>query len=1404
MAPFVRYTILTGKLLLLLPLSFFAQTKTLPFQLISAGSGQDINFIYNITQDQQGFLWFGTLNGLVRYDGYNCRNYNNADGSGLKGRKVTGVKEDRYGHLWVVSDYWLQAYDPVSDSFYDMDNLDGDTVFQYSNTKINPIMAEDGQGIIWMCSNNGLFSINPHQNAGQSIIRVYRADPTASFNVQVVFPDSHDRLWIGTGKGLYAFNREQERIETCPLGVEAPVISLCETAEGKLCVGMAGEGFGIYNPATQDFSRFVHNEKDTTSLAGESVYQIARDGKNNIWLLAGSFESRAFSLQRLDAHGTSFQTYFRDQKTEGGVASLGGIGFFLFKSRAGHLWFVGKKGLQLFDPYLEVTYDIREREKHAIDWSGIFSFYEDRTGVIWIGTASTGLLKFAPSAYKFNVFMPTPEEIENQTISFAFPMFEDSRGYLWKKALNGTNRYFFDSHRGLQIAVHYPFQMGSFLQDRNDMLWLTTSEETKRFDLKTGKLLRSNVEVPGAKCLQDREGWIWSATYGQGLFRFNPSSGEVINFRHEPGNPNSISSDYLGGVMLEDSDGTIWAGGYGGLKKYNPKTGNFSAYLEDITVDDMHSDNSDGIWLGTPGMGLYHFDKKTGLAQKYSKKEGFPTNRFKAVREDDHGDLWISSDVGLIHFRPGADTSTWHVYNEQDGLPTSVFSYGACKRKNGEMIFSLWGGAFILFHPDSLQDDTFLPEAAFVDFKLFNRPVEIGVKNSPLASSIWTTDHLVLRHDQNVFSLEYTAFHFAAPEQNEFAYRMEGIDQDWHNVGNRHTVNFAGLQPGEYTFRVKAANHDGLWGEEKALQITILPPWWETWWAYSCYALSTAGLLWAIYNWRKRRWQLKAQLALEQQEAVRLKELDQFKTNFYTNITHEFRTPLTIILGMVEQVKNDPEKWYNEGLQMIRRSGNNLLRLVNQMLDLSKVEAGVLPVNMVQGDVIAYLKYVLESFHSLAENKDITVHFQSDKEALVMDYDPEKLREIMSNLLSNAIKFTPKGGSVKVEVRSLPGRAPYLMEVGAKTGAKLEKPGDLPLGLRVVVTDNGKGISKERLDKIFGRFYSNADPQAGESGGAGIGLALTQELVKLLGGEITVQSEVGKGSQFTVTLPIANEAKLENPPEIEPDPGKARSPIGEKEQVAGAGEDVPHLLIIEDNRDVVRYLFSILEQDYQLEVAENGKEGLEKALETIPDIILSDVMMPEMDGFELCDKLKMDFRTSHIPIILLTAKADMPSRIEGLERGADAYLAKPFHKEELQVRLHKLLEIRKQLQERYASLPSAGSRPPSVEYEIEDAFMKQVRDILEAHLSDEYFGILDLCKELGMSRPQFYRKFKALSGQTVGQYFRSLRLDKAKALLLATSLHISEIAYEVGFKDPAYFTRVFKEEFGVNPSEVRK
>jgi signal transduction histidine kinase/DNA-binding response OmpR family regulator len=527
----------------------------------------------------------------------------------------------------------------------------------------------------------------------------------------------------------------------------------------------------------------------------------------------------------------------------------------------------------------------------------------------------------------------------------------------------------------------------------------------------------------------------------------------------------------------------------------------------------------------------------------------------------------------------------------------------------------------------------------------------------------------------------------------------------------------------------------------------------------------------------------------KQAEAMRLQELDDAKTKLFTNITHEFRTPLTIILGMARLIREKPAEWLEEGTEKIRNSGNNLLHLVNQMLDLSKLESGAMPIHIYQQDIMIQLRYLSESFSSLALSRNSQLLFKPAMDHFLMDYDAEKLMHVVSNLLSNALKFSGEGGIIE-----------FIAGPANVSGSEFS----------ISIRDHGPGIATEHLPYIFDRFYRIEDDAAQYENGSGLGLALTKELVKLMKGYISVESIPEEGTTFTVLLPVSNMAPMKEMAGLSEPKERLASiynPSARDRKIPSEAlmeeSERPILLIVEDSHDLVDYLTALLKDDYHLEFAANGREGLQKALEFIPDIILSDVMMPEMDGIAMLERVKADQRTSHIPVVMLTAKADIESKLTGLSRGADAYLAKPFNEEELSIRLKKLIELRKVLRQRYASmdvLPKTYDKA----IETEDAFMRKILSIMESHLDNEHFGIQELCREMGMSRAQLYRKFKTLTDKTVNEYLMQFRLFKAKELLHDSNLSVSEVAWDVGFKNLSHFSRAFKEAFGQSPGTLRK
>jgi signal transduction histidine kinase/AraC-like DNA-binding protein len=775
------------------------------------------------------------------------------------------------------------------------------------------------------------------------------------------------------------------------------------------------------------------------------------------------------------------------------------------------------------------------------------------------------------------------------------------------------------------------------------------------------------------------------------------------------------------------------------------------------------------------------------LEKKYTEKDGMQTkagasNLFTAAMvEDNGGNLWLGQ-VGLTRLDP--KTHQMKVYDEDDGMPGSTISQPmAARLSSGHLAFGTNRGAF-LFHPDSLKDNETVPPIVLTDFTLLNQ------------TGMLLKDEYELNHNQNVMTFEFAALDFTAPEKNQYAYQMVGFDPDWVYSGTRRIATYTNLDPGTYTFRVKGSNNDSVWNEVgTSVKIVILPPPWRTWWAYSLYGAALLIILWLARNEIIKRERLRNEFQLKKIEADKYHELDTMKSRFFANISHEFRTPLTLILGPIQKRLMLAEGTDDKvELGLIQRNAQRLLKLVNQLLDLSRLEAGTMSLKCSANDLVAFTRFVVQSFHSMAEAKGIKYAFESKVNHLELFFDQEKLEKIIINLLSNAFKFTPAGGEITVVISST-----TVKDTAFKEGFA-----------EILVCDSGIGIPPEHLEKIFDRFYQVDSSQTREYEGTGIGLALTKELVDLHHGSITVVCNADQGTAFTVRLPLGKghlrSSEIQQNITRESTPETTESPLPHTRDV-----DVPTpsetIMIVEDNADLRYYLHENLRSTYNILEASDGEDGLTLAFEKIPDLIISDLMMPRMDGVQLSHRLKNDERTSHIPIVLLTAKADSETKIQGLELGADDYIPKPFDMKELLVRVRNLIEGRKKLREKYSSQLDLGAKKVELHvkkvkaFSVDERFLQKALDIVDKNIASSSFGVEMFAHEVGMSTAQLYRKLTALTGYSPNDFVRHVRLQRAADLLSQQAGNISEIAYDTGFNNLSYFSKCFKEKFGVTPSE---
>jgi len=806
------------------------------------------------------------------------------------------------------------------------------------------------------------------------------------------------------------------------------------------------------------------------------------------------------------------------------------------------------------------------------------------------------------------------------------------------------------------------------------------------------------------------------------------------------------------------------------------------------------------------------FDVELETFRHYTTRDGLPSNHVSAILIDDKGLVWLATDNGLTKI--AIDRETHEVkrvrsYDRRDGLHGNDFTFyygqNATKTVHGELIFSGPKG-FNIFHPDHIKENPHAPSVAISDVRINYEPVRLGTVDSPLQKHIKFTEHIELPCDRNTLTFEMVALDYRAPGRNRYAYKMEGYDKAWIDNHTKRSAHYTRLPWGDYTFRVRAANSDGIWNEQGAsLRITITPPWWRTGWAYVVYTLFFLGSLYALRRYETNRQQHRHQAELSRVEAERLKELDGLKSQFFANVSHEFRTPLTLILGQVESVLSQiRSEGMKQKLRMAARNGKQLRRMINQLLDLAKIDAGNMALRAAPGNIVPLLRQLTGVFESLAVQKNIALQFESQRDELSVYYEREKMESTMYNVLSNALKFTPDGGSIRVQLTV------------DKDPASLKRQ-NTDRCLLMTVQDTGIGIPENHLPHIFNRFYQIDASHTREQEGTGIGLALTKELVELHGGKMTLESEEGVGTTVTIRLPLGSdhlkpEQMVEGAPSRRASAFDDQEPVHSNEQPTTPPSPIPTgrpgkereiILIAEDNADMRSYIADHLRDSYTLLLAANGEEGLAQAQEAIPDLIVTDVMMPKVDGHQLTNRLRRDQKTYHIPVIMVTARAGDEERIEGLERGADAYLTKPFSPRELQVRVRKLIEMRNQLRQRFSAAtvikPSKAEVPS-----MDQAFLKQVIVVVEDHLQDPQFGLDRLAEAVNMSTSQLHRKLKAIIDQTPGQLIRGMRLQRAADLIVQQAGTIAQIAYQVGFGSQAHFTKMFRKQFGCTPTKYPK
>jgi len=1342
----VRYTI--PILFLLLVQAAKAQPNDLNFINFSSNNGLSSNIVNAICKDKTGYMWFATDDGLNKFDGTNFTVYNHktADSTSIGANHVWAIHEDPSGNLWAGTGRTLSLYDKKKDCFHNYNIANGATVRS---------ICSDKAGHLWVATFDGLFQYNPKTGRAKQ----YKADSAnprqlITNTIICVFVDSRQRLWVGTNAGLY-----------------------------------------LYQPATDDFKHFAYSLTNPASISDNIIKAIAEDKEGRLWL--GTSDG---GLNMLQPNGTSF-TRYKTSNTDPGTISSNRI-YSIVPDDTGKFWLGTEEGLTIFDPQTGKAQRItgNGRNKYSLEGKSIRSIFIDKLGIYWVGTFQDGVNKYDKNLPFFNLVQSNSFDPLGLSAPKVSSFAEGDNGDLYIGTDGGgLNLY----HRKTGLFQHFNIPGSNkgqglpilALERVGDEIWIGAYlQGIYTLNTKNGSIRHFTKEAaPGHLssneifCIKkDRQGNVWIGTNGNGVDVYDPRSAQfhrLSNVMVEDGENKLLTSGFIRAIE-EDSAGNMWIGSIGGgIVCYNPIQKNTRAFNRHNTqlpleeVQTLHIQQNGTIWAGTPGNGLCKLDEKNNRFTVYTEQEGLANNVIYKILEDDAGMLWFSTSKGISRFNPL--TGACKNYTYHNGLQQSTFVLEAgLKTASGELFFGGLKG-FNYFRPNTLHNNRNVPTVVFTGLKIANQTVIPG-KNAAIQEQIGVAGEIRLSYKQN-FSVDFVALDYTTPGETQYLYKLDGFDHAWNQVGASRTAVFTNLYPGHYTLQVRAKNSNDEWITAPAsIAIYVKPPFWLTGYAYVLYIILIGLLLGAIryrgirklknrFALEQERLQMKQMVEQERREAERLHEFDQARIRFLTNLSHEFRTPISLIMGPIENLQEkEADSGKAEQLKMVKRNARRLLNLVNQLLDFRKLEEQELKLNATEGDIVAFVREVSDSFRDMAERKQIHFVFTSEMPAYRTSFDRDKMERILFNLLGNAFKFTAKDGQVSLEIRqSLPSKE-----------------------LQIVIADTGIGMREEDRQHIFDRFFQGNVHTSIMNQGSGIGLSITKEFTRLHGGTIQVESTPGKGSIFTVQLP------LENIPEGEKD-----TPLPEDNKLPEIPEfEKLTVLLVEDNDDFRSYLKENLRHFYKIIEAADGKEGWQKALSAHPDVIVSDISMPQMDGIELSRKIKSDKRTHHIPIILLTALTGDAYQLKGLETGASDYLTKPFSSDILAVKIRNLVLLNQQLKETYTR--RLNIETPGIEVQSDDEkLLLKITQYIESTLESQQLSVEELSKYVFMSRSSLYRKIVDLTGETPVEFIRSVKLNKAAELLEKSDMKITEVGYAVGFTTPNYFARAFKAKFNLSPSE---
>lgn len=1440
------------------------------FTHYTADDGLSQNRVMSIIQDKKGFMWFATWDGLNRFDGRHFKVYKGlaGDPNGFTNNRLNTIQEDSFGFIWILTnDLNIYRFNPSTERFQSLSYQIGATKDVVSKT-VQYIRILPQNDICLLTYTDGCYLIHVSDDGQQIISLKYLCKKNGNLAgdlVKEVFKDKNNQFWFLTDKGLTLYNpakdsythffhrfqdetsfhshletrnnihfgsadgqiwtwsKQQRSFHPETFNAKAPISGFCTLSNGKILLTTLGDGTYLTDP---EFGVFSHVVVETNpALSSNLIHSFYKDMAGDVWL-----EADAPGVVLYESKKDRYIRFNPKSDEQFGLAQMQ-PNFFVVEDNADHLWVHPRSGgfseffrkEMLFKPFYNDPSDPNRRF-----FNTMHDAYYDKQGTLWMSTRLPGLEKcsFQQSTFNFTYVAST---LQIKGGSEVRTIFEDAYKRVWVADKDGEivlydpkgQRIGFLNNQGTISTKRFEsnFLAYDILSDRKGRIWIAGKGsgilllQEKLANGQAYTITRLNESLPLADrpnsknfyaLLEDHKGRIWAGSYGGGLNLIDEINGN-IRFIHVRNEMKNYPIDRCRNIrsLTIDPQGIIWAGTVNGIVAFKtdfkkPSDIRFYEYRKlgtdpnSLRINDVHTvfvDDGGNRWFGTFGGGLNMLTSKFTLGETpsfkaYTMEEGLPSDIVLSIQDDLQGNMWLFSENGITRFDPLS--GDMDIYNKNYGLESVTFSESStCRLQSGE-IYAGTNNGFYKFNPSKVRSASYVPKLVFTRFILFNKEVVIGDKHSPLLKNLNETDRISLSNKQNVFTIEFAALDYRAPENIQYAYRLDPVDKDWIKTQRLNSVNYTNLSPGKYVFRVKSTNSEGFWMEnERQIELNIRPSFWQTWIAITLYILFGIGLLSFVLYFFTTVLRLRGKVEVEQ-------KMSDLKINFFTDISHELRTPLTLISGPVEHLLTDADLPADTRtlLVIVQRNINRMLRLINQLLDFRKIQDKKMDLKVQEVPFGSFIATIAANFNISAEEKRIEFKLIDHTEGATVWLDTDKMDTIVYNLLSNAFKFTPAGKSITL--------TSYL----EKEQAVLS------------VSDTGLGISAEKQNRLFERFFSY--DETSRVRGTGIGLNLVKELVEMHSGSIKVYSEEGKGSTFEVRLKFGTAHFGENTILLHEDKTELTQAVTDADQSiqrcmdpshddAGMGSQ-PLLLVVEDNAELRTFLSSVLSGKYRVAEAADGHAAWNMMGNLMPDFVITDLMMPVMDGLELTKNIKADDRTCHIPVIMLTAKSDMVTQMECVQAGVTDFIAKPFSAVYLEAKIENILKQRSILQEKYRGdlfslqpLSSDRMNLPSPD----SVFLNRIISFMEENMSNSELTVDQLVSVVGLGRTVFFNKLKGLLGMSPIEFIKETRIKRAAQLLDNGQLNVSEVSFQIGMNDARYFSKCFKHKYGMTPSEYK-